>query len=86
MERALEVLPDVPAELDLSGRAAWQIQLRWFSSIGILEIRLRWIAGLAVLLTTWIATSILDVPLPPVPLYAVGLGILAYNAVLWFYF
>lgn len=86
MEKQLARLPDVPLEEDLSGRAAWQIQLRWFSSIGILEIRLRWIAGLLVLFTTWIATSMLDVPLSPVPLYAVGLSMLAYNAVLWFYF
>jgi signal transduction histidine kinase len=77
--------PSVQVEQDLSGRAAWQLQLRWFASIGILEIRLRWLAGIGVLVATWFATSMLNVPLSPWPLYAIGLCILAYNAVLWFY-
>ena len=77
--------PSVQVEEDLSGRAAWQLQLRWFASIGILEIRLRWLAGIGVLVATWFATSMLNVPLSPWPLYAIGLCILVYNAVLWFY-
>jgi len=80
-----DISPSVQVEEDLSGRAAWQLQLRWFASIGILEIRLRWLAGIGVLVATWFATSMLNVPLSPWPLYAIGLCILAYNAVLWFY-
>ena len=44
-------------------------------------IALRWPAGVGVLLGTWVATSILSIPLPTASLYLLGLGILAYNSV-----
>jgi hypothetical protein len=47
-------------------------------------IRIRWWAGLGVLAATWFTTSVLGLTLPVVPLYVIGLTILAYNAVLRF--
>jgi signal transduction histidine kinase len=85
MEDSRVPLTSVQVGDGLDGRLAWQVQLRWFSSIGILEIRLRWIAAIGVLVATWIASSILQVPLPTLPLYAVGLCILAYNALFRLY-
>jgi signal transduction histidine kinase len=70
---------------ELDGQLAWQVQLRWFSSIGILEIRLRWIAALGVLIATWLASSVLQIPLPTWPLYAIGACMLVYNALFRFY-
>jgi signal transduction histidine kinase len=67
------------------GQTASQVQLRWFSTIGILEIRLRWLAALGVLGATWLASSALNVPLPLLPLYVIGLCILGYNAFFWQY-
>jgi len=51
------------------------------NSLGWL-IRMRWLAGLAVLAATGFATGVLGVRLPAPELYAVGLAILCYNAVL----
>jgi hypothetical protein len=51
------------------------------NSLGWL-IRMRWLAGLAVLAATGFATGVLGVCLPAPELYAVGLAILCYNAVL----
>ncbi len=52
------------------------------NSLGWL-ISLRWLASLAVLLATLLATQVLRVRLPGGALFAVGTGILAYNAALW---
>jgi signal transduction histidine kinase len=52
------------------------------SSLGWL-ISLRWAGGIGVLLATWFAQSILALPLPALLLYALGLGVLAYNALYW---
>jgi len=41
---------------------AWLVQLRWFSFIGVLEIRLRWVAAAGVLIGTWILDSVLGLP------------------------
>ncbi len=48
-------------------------------------IRLRWLAGLGVLVATWFTTSVLNLPLPALPLYLIGLALLAYNTLfqLW---
>ncbi len=46
-------------------------------------ISLRWVAGAGVLACTWAATSIFRLRLPVVPLALIGVGILAYNAALW---
>lgn len=64
----------------------WGHQIRWFASISILEIRLRWIAALAVLAGTWLVSSVLEIPIPTLPLYILGLCMLLYNAILWVYF
>jgi signal transduction histidine kinase len=79
------VLSSMQVREELDGQLAWQVQLRWFSSIGILEIRLRWIAAAGVLTATWILDNVLDVPAPTWPLYAIGLCLLAYNAICRWY-
>jgi signal transduction histidine kinase len=43
----------------------------------------RWIAGVGVLLATWLSHSVLELALPTTPLYVTGLIILLYNAFLW---
>ncbi|NIV39721.1 MAG: hypothetical protein GWN58_63045, partial [Anaerolineae bacterium] len=60
----------------------WLVQLRWFSFIGILEIRLRWIAAAGVLIATFILDNILNLPVATWPLYAIGLSMLVYNFLL----
>jgi signal transduction histidine kinase len=45
-------------------------------------IRLRWVAGIAVIAGTWLATSPMAVPIRANALYPLGLGLLAYNALL----
>jgi signal transduction histidine kinase len=82
METKSAGLPRSQTQDDLAGQAAPQIQSRWFFSIGILEIRMRWFAALGVLAGTWIASSLLDLSLPIWPLYAIGLSMLGYNALL----
>lgn len=74
-----------PAVQETGEEAAWLIQLRWFSSIGILEIRLRWLAAVGVLLATWFAGSVLNVPLLSWPLYGIGACMLVYNMLLWLF-
>ena len=61
------VPPRTPVEEELIGRAAWQIQLRWFAAIGVL-------------VDAWFASSILNIQLPLLPFYTIGLSILFYNA------
>jgi signal transduction histidine kinase len=46
-------------------------------------VRLRWIAGLAVLVITPLDEYVVGVSLPALPLYALGVFILAYNALFW---
>jgi len=46
-------------------------------------ISLRWVAGLAVMLGTPIAASVLAAPLPGARLFATGFAIVGYNAGLW---
>jgi signal transduction histidine kinase len=46
-------------------------------------IALRWLAGIGVLLGTWLAGSVLDIRIQAIPLYLLGLGILAYNFLFW---
>ena len=60
-------LTRMPAEYEL------RMSLGWLSN-------LRWIAGGAVLAATWIASSILGLGIPVVPLTAIGVGICLYNA------
>ena len=61
---------------------ASRVQLRWFSFVGILEIRLRWIAAAGVLIGTWILDTVVDRPTPTWPLYTIGLCMLVYNFIL----
>jgi signal transduction histidine kinase len=42
-------------------------------------IRMRWPAGAGLLAATWLATAVLGLPLPAMPLYVIGAAILAYN-------
>lgn len=44
-------------------------------------IRFRWVAGVSVLIATWAAHTLLGLGLASGPLYLIGAGILAYNAV-----
>jgi GAF domain-containing protein len=71
-EKGIVPLIRTPVEEELVGRVAWQIQLRWFAALGVL-------------VATWVASSILDIQLPPWPLYIVGLSILFYNALFQLY-
>ena len=77
--------PRTQAEKELAGQAARQIQLRWFSSIVILEIRFRWLAAAGVLVATWFTSSFLNIITTSWPLYIVGTCMLAYNTLLWLY-
>jgi len=47
-------------------------------------LNIRWLAGLGLLGATWLATSVLALPLPEAPLYIIGAAILAYNAAFHF--
>jgi signal transduction histidine kinase len=85
MEEGSVALSSMQEEEGIGEQLSWRVQLRWFASIGILEIRLRWYAALAVLVATWIASNLLAVPLPTLPLYALGLCMLAYNALFRLY-
>ncbi len=51
------------------------------NSLGWL-IKLRWLAGASVLLGTFLATRVLALNIPQIPLYLLGFGLLAYNAAL----
>ncbi|MFH1021066.1 MAG: GAF domain-containing sensor histidine kinase [Pseudomonadota bacterium] len=53
-------------EEELIANQAWLISLRWW-------------AGLGVLVATWLATSVLGLPLPAFNFYTIGLTILVYN-------
>ena len=57
----------------------WLVQLRWFSFIGVLEIRLRWFAAAGVLIATFVLDKVLSLPVSAWPLYAIGLCMLVYN-------
>jgi signal transduction histidine kinase len=46
-------------------------------------IFLRWLAGIGMLLGTLLSSSVLDIDIQVVPLGLLGLGVLAYNALLW---
>jgi signal transduction histidine kinase len=46
-------------------------------------IALRWLAGIGVLLATWFSTAVLGLNIPAFSLYLLGVGLLAYNALLW---
>jgi signal transduction histidine kinase len=72
MEEKGVVTPRTPVEEELVGRVAWQIQLRWFAAVGVL-------------VSTWVASSILNIQLPLWPLYTLGLFILFYNALFQLY-
>jgi len=65
-----------------SHRRSSLVEQELVNSLGWL-ISLRWLAGFSVLLGTLVATQALRVPLPAAALYAIGLGILLYNAALW---
>ena len=71
-QSSVPVPVDVPTSVDLSNNSARLV-------------RMRWLAGLAMLIVTPICVTVLNVPLPAA-LYALGIGILAYNALMeWVY-
>jgi signal transduction histidine kinase len=72
MEETGVVPARTPVEEELARQVAWQI-------------RLRWAAGLGVVVAAWFATSILTIQLPLWPLCVVGLSILLYNALFQLY-
>ncbi|MCJ7548311.1 MAG: ATP-binding protein [Anaerolineae bacterium] len=65
-------LDQTPAERDLAASQDWLVRLRWF-------------AGLGVLVATWISEHILGLGLASIPIYVIGVCILAYNAVFWWW-
>jgi signal transduction histidine kinase len=72
MEETNTALPGMPVEEELARQVSWQIQLRWVAAVGVL-------------LATWFASAFLLLRLPTAQLYAVGLFILAYNALFRWY-
>ncbi len=46
-------------------------------------IGIRWLAGFGVLLSTVFVTAVLDIRLPGLSLYVIGLAILGYNTIFW---
>ncbi|MCL5950873.1 MAG: ATP-binding protein [Chloroflexi bacterium] len=55
-------------EQEMVSSTAWLISIRWWAGLGVLAL-------------TWLATMVLAINLPALPLYGIGLAILAYNAV-----
>jgi signal transduction histidine kinase len=70
-----------PTPLSALNRRSSLVEQELVNSLGWL-ISLRWLAGLSVLFGTLVATQALGVPLPPRPLYAIGVSILVYNVAL----
>jgi len=60
----------IPLEIELQERQTWLIQLRW-------------LAGLGLVVGSFVGIPLLDLPVPFLPLTAVGLGVLGYNLVLY---
>lgn len=65
-------LDQIPAERELAASQSWLVRLRWF-------------AGLGVLVATWISEHILGLGLASIPICTIGVCILAYNAVFWWW-
>ena len=73
--------PEPPAPVPRRRRRSL-VEQELINSLGWL-ISLRWLAGLSVVVAAAVATVTLRAQLPVAPLYLVGGGILAYNAVFW---
>jgi len=65
-KQRIEVTPSLPLEEELLP------QIKWF-------IRRRWLAGGGSILTFWVMSFMLDLPLRVLPLYAISGSVLAYN-------
>ena len=48
-------------------------------------VKLRWVAGFGVLIATWISENILRLGLTSIPIYAIGICVLLYNALFWWW-
>lgn len=48
-------------------------------------VKLRWIAGFGVLVATWISENILGLGLASIPIYVIGMCILIYNTLFWWW-
>jgi signal transduction histidine kinase len=73
MQRSISVSPPqggTLAEQELVSSLSWLIALRW-------------LGGAGVLLGAGLSSFVLDLPLPSISLYLLGLGILVYNALFW---
>ena len=66
-ERAIR-LDQMPVEVELCLSLSWMC-------------RLRWLAGAAVILATWLAGTVLGLGVRPLPLILTGVGVLTYNLV-----
>ena len=62
--------PNALAKQELVSSLSWLISLRWFSGIGVL-------------LGSWFAANILNINIQANLMYILGLGLLVYNALLW---
>ena len=65
-------LDQTPVEWELAASQSWLVKLRW-------------IAGFGVLIATWISENTLRLGLASIPLYAIGMCILIYNALFWWW-
>ena len=73
------IQPAALASLDGTARRHTLAEQELVQSLGWL-VMMRWLAGLGVLAAAFVAATVLRLPLPALPLYAMGLIILAYNA------
>ena len=62
--------PNALAKQELVSSLSWLISLRWF-------------AGIGVVLGSWFASNLLDIDIQATLMYILGLGLLAYNVLLW---
>jgi signal transduction histidine kinase len=69
---------------DTDGRRRTLAEQELVNSLGWL-VAMRWIAGLGVLLASFVSAHVFRLPVPESALYGVGLFILAYNAGLWWW-
>ena len=60
------------AEDELASGLSWLVNLRWLAAAGLL-------------LMTWLVTDVWARPVPALPLYLLGFGLLAYNALAWWW-
>ena len=70
VDSALPPRRNTVSEEELVSSLSWLIAMRWF-------------AGIGVLLAAGFSVAVLDINIPHVSFYVLGLGLLAYNALFW---